>query len=418
MVEDVIHRPDVVARLRASVLGPDLDPLADELRRFGYSTTTVQNHLRAAGHLAHWLTRQRIALPSLDEATIGRFVDHHLPHCRCPIPRGTAPDCTGLAPHLLKVLRARGRILIPPLPTPTPSEAILQRFVEHLRTNRGAASSTCERNVRDVRALLEKLYGTRRLDFSILTPAILRAFVAERAAHYSPRTARQTANALRSFLRFLHVQGLSDGHLVRAVPPVRGTRRSTLPVPLTSAQLHQLLTSIDRTKRAGRRDYAMILCLARLGLRAKEVADLTLDDIDWRAGTLTIRKSKVHRSSMLPLPKPVGRALTAYLRTQRPITVARQVFVRHLAPMGAPLRSRAVTGAVQKAFLRAGLDVPSRGAHTLRHTAATTRHLDVTERRPAHTCPHSVVSRAVACLPPHRKRTRRCSPHARRSRSG
>jgi len=204
-----------------------------------------------------------------------------------------------------------------------------------------------------------------------LTPAVLRRFVAERAARHSPRTGRRTASALRNFLRFLHLQGLSDGHLVHAVPTVWDTRRSTLPVPLTTAQLRQLLTGIDQTKRAGLRDYAMILCVARLGLRAKEVADLTLDDLDWRAGTITIASSKVRRTSVLPLPKSVGQAIAAYLRKQRPVTSARQVFVRHFVPVGNPLRSANAICAVQKAFQRTGLNVPSQGAHTLRHTMAT-----------------------------------------------
>jgi integrase len=115
----------------------------------------------------------------------------------------------------------------------------------------------------------------------------------------------------------------------------------------------------------------MILCLVRLGLRAKEVADLTLDDVDWRAATIRVANTKGRRTSLLPLPKAVGQALATYLRRSRPSTADRHVFVRHFFPIGAPLRSANVICAVQKAFDRSGLDVPSRGAHTLRHTAAT-----------------------------------------------
>ena len=371
MIEDFLHRPWVVAQLRSSVFGQDLDALTDEIQGLGYSVASIQNHLRAAGHLAYWLEQKRGRLQSFNEARIRRFVERHLPRCRCPIPRGTAPDFGGVAPHLLKVLRARGRISIPRVPVPTPVDSILEQFAKHLRKNRGVSAATCERNIRDVELLLRKTYGNGPLDVARLTPGVVRAFVSERAALCSPRTARRTASALRSFLRFLHLQGMTDGRLLHAVPTVRDTRRSTLPVPLTAAQLRQLLLGIDQKKRAGLRDYAMILCLAQLGLRAKEVADLTLDDIDWRAGTITVRSSKVRRSSMLPLPTPVGRAITAYLRKQRPTTSARQVFVRHLVPVGKPLRSVNVICAVQKAFQRCGLDVPSQGAHTLRHTAAT-----------------------------------------------
>jgi integrase/recombinase XerD len=250
-------------------------------------------------------------------------------------------------------------------------DTILDTFSEHLRTNRGASAATCERYARTVRILLERTCDAGRLDLSRLTPAAVRNFVTERTTTWSPRTGRRAATGVRSFLRFLHLQGLSDGTLVHAVPMVRDSHRSTLPTALTTAQLRQLLAGIDRSTPVGRRDYAMLVCLASLGLRAKEVAELGLDAIDWRAGTITIATSKARRASVLPLPAHVGRAIAAYLRRGRPRTSARQVFVRHYVPVGAPLRSANVTSAVQRAFRRAALEVPSRGAHTLRHTAAT-----------------------------------------------
>src|SRR5213596_3146986 len=236
-------------------------------------------------------------------------------------------------------------------------DTTLEAFSEHLRTHRGASPGTCDRNSREVR--LERTCGDAPLDFSRLTTAALRAFVIERATTWSPRTGRRAATAVRSFLRFLHLLGLSDGTLVHAVPAVRDTHRSTLPTALTTAQLHQLLAAIDRSTPVGLRDHAMLMCLAYLGLRAKEVAELSLDAIDWRVGTITIATSKARRASV------------AYLRHGRPPTLERHVFVRHFVPVGAALRSANVVGAVQRAFRRAKLDVPSRGAHTLRHTAAT-----------------------------------------------
>ena len=250
-------------------------------------------------------------------------------------------------------------------------DTILEAFAEHLRTNRGAAPGTCDRYTREVRKLLTRTCGSGPIDFSCLTTGALRAFVTEQAARWSPRAGRRVATALRSFLRFLHLYGFSDGALVHAVPTVRDTHRSALPTALTTTQLHQLLAAADRSNPVGLRDYAMLLCLASLGLRAKEVAGLSLDDIDWRGGTITIAISKARRASALPLPAPVGRAITAYLRCGRPPTRERHVFVRHFPPMGAPLSSAVVVQAVQRAFRRAKLDVPSRGAHTLRHTAAT-----------------------------------------------
>jgi len=371
MIEDYLRRPRVVAQLRASVLGSDLDELADELKRLGYRPSTIQTHLRAAGHFAYWLGREHIELARLSETTIVRFVEEHLPSCRCRVPRATRSDIQSVAPHLLKVLRARGRALLPRPVALTPIDAILCSFTDHLQKNRGAVPSTCERYVRDVRPFLEKTFGAGSFESSRLTAAALRTFVTERATRQSSGAGRQTATALSHFLRFLHLQGLGDGQLVCTVPTVRSTRHSTLPVPLSSAQLRQLLESIDRGKPAGLRDHAIVLCLAHLGLRAKEVAELTLDNIDWRAGTVTIAMSKARRASVLPLPNSVGRAIATYLRQSRPPTSIRQVFVRHFFPLGAPLRSANVTTAVQHAIHRSGLAVPSRGAHTLRHTAAT-----------------------------------------------
>ncbi len=225
--------------------------------------------------------------------------------------------------------------------------------------------------MRDTRLLLEQACGRGSLDLSRLDVATLRAFVRGRAACCSPRTARRSAVAARSFLRFLHLRGLADGTLADAVPTVRDARRSGLPRSLSASQLRQLLAAVPRSRPAGMRDLAMLLCLAHLGLRAKEVARLRLDDIDWSAGTIAISVSKGRRASVLPLPRRVGRAIAAYLRRGRPPTWHRFVFVRHLAPVGTPLSSASVTHAVARAFERAAVAAPSRGAHALRHTAAT-----------------------------------------------
>jgi site-specific recombinase XerD len=371
MLQDVFHKPHLIARLRASVLGEDLDELASVLRRIGYKAGTIQHHLYVAVHIAHWLAAERFALRSFDEAAIRRFADEHLPRCRCPVPRGQRPYVAGVAPHLLAVLRARGRIAPARLPPPTPIDAILSRFTKHLRAHRGATASTCERYARDVRLLLEQVCGRGRLDLSRLTAATLRAFVRSRASRWSPRTARRSAVAVRSFLRFLHLEGRDDGALADAVPTVRDARRSSLPKSLSTAQLRQLLAAVPRSRPTGLRDLAMLLCLARLGMRAKEVAGLHLDDIDWRAGTIVISVSKGRRASVLPLPRRVGTAIAAYLQRGRPTASHRFVFVRHLFPVGAPLRSANVTHAIARAFQRAAVTVPSRGAHALRHTAAT-----------------------------------------------
>ena len=177
--------------------------------------------------------------------------------------------------------------------------------------------------------------------------------------------------ALRSFLRFLQMKGLCAARLVNAVPYIPAWKLSGIPNYLTKEQLDELLSSFDRKTPTGRRDYAIAICLARLGLRRKEASQLTLDDIDWRSGSLHIISSKSRRFSSLPLPEDLGKAIVDYLRNGRPPTEERRVFVCHRHRVGAPLKSAAIGTIIRRRFKRIGMKVPSRGTHILRHTVAT-----------------------------------------------
>jgi len=194
------------------------------------------------------------------------------------------------------------------------------------------------------------------------------AFVVDRCPSQSRSPAKLTATALRSFLSFLYVEGMTERSLVAAVPSVAGWRLAGLPKGLEPKELRSLLTSCDRRTQQGRRDFAILTVLARLGLRAGEVAALLLDDIDWRAGTLVVR-GKGNIIESLPLPPDVGEAVVAYLRRGRPGSAkGRPVFVRVKAPHRA-LSSGGVTQVVAAAARRAGLGQIH--AHRLRHTVAT-----------------------------------------------
>lgn len=173
--------------------------------------------------------------------------------------------------------------------------------------------------------------------------------------------------ALKSFLRFLQIRGLCGPRLVRAVPSIAAWKLSMIPGYLTKEQLDRFLASFDYKSPTGCRDYAIALCLARLGLRKKEVTLLTLDDIDWRSANICITASKSRRFSSFPLPEDVGKAIVDYLRSGRPSTEKCHVFVCHHLRIGEPLNSSAVGAIVRRRFERAGMNVPSRGAHILRH---------------------------------------------------
>ncbi|MDH7514139.1 MAG: site-specific integrase [Clostridiales bacterium] len=167
------------------------------------------------------------------------------------------------------------------------------------------------------------------------------------------------------------MKGLCKARLVNAIPSLATWKLSRIPNYLTKEQLRKFLASFDRKMPTGHRDYAIALCLARLGLRGKEVAHLTLDDIDWRSGILRINLSKVRRFSSLPLPEDVGKAIVSYLRNGRPPTAERHLFICHRNRIGKPLQSDAIRNMMRRRFKQTGMKVPSAGTHILRHTVAT-----------------------------------------------
>ena len=229
-----------------------------------------------------------------------------------------------------------------------------------------AGHTVLVRYVPVARLFLAGRLGPGGLGLERLSAADVSLFLARECAKRSVAGARELVWALRSLLRYLHVAGLIEVGLQWAVPGVADLRDRTLPKGLEPEALAKLLASCDRRRTVGRRDYAVLLLLARLGLRAGEVAALGLDDVDWRGGEILVR-GKGGRYDRLPLPTDVGQALVSYLH-RRPRGGDRALFLRVVAPAGA-IRSSAVSGIVRGACARAGL--PSVGAHRLRHTAAT-----------------------------------------------
>jgi integrase/recombinase XerD len=243
-------------------------------------------------------------------------------------------------------------------------EALLAGFVVHLREQRGVSALTIDAYVGDVRRFLTARgdAGLRELTAAEVSKTVLGAPVAGRA----PATVKRYGCAVRSFLRYGHLAGLIETDLSGAVLPMADRRRSLLPQGLTEAQVRALLRSCDRRRAVGRRDYAVIVLMLRLGLRVSEVAALRLDDIDWRAGTVTVHGKKA-RVDQLPLPADVGDAIAGYLRHGQPRVTGRELFV-DVTGRQVGLGSRGVSCIVYRGCARAGL-APF-GAHRLRHTAA------------------------------------------------
>jgi site-specific recombinase XerD len=371
MLERLFADPVVITCLRTNALGATLDDLADRLADRGYASRTIRDYARAGGHFAYWLQIKKIHPCAITEETVDRFLNQHLSQCHCPVPRGTQTESSAVLSHLLQALRRNGLISPPQIPPKTAIDLALEEFGQYLRQVRGATIKTYNEYARHVRKFLQTWYGSGPVDLTSIRAGDLLDFVSLQARCATKPNAKWTTTALRSFLRFMQLRGLCDAHLVNAVPSVPNWKLARLPKGLTHEQLPVFLSSFDRSTPVGQRDYAMAVCLVDLSLRAGEVADLSLDGIDWRAGTVSIISGRTRRPGILPLPARVGRAIARYLHQGRPKAQTRQVFVRHCQPIGTRIGGSAVARAIRRAFERSHLNLSSKGAHVLRHTAAS-----------------------------------------------
>lgn len=352
---------------RVRVSGP-LESYAEdfrgELAGRGYSPAAAAVQLQLMGHLSGWLAGRGLDGTGLTAAV----VDAYLAKRRSS---GCASHWThrALAP-LLGFLQRREVAPAEVTPGPVgPVEGLLGRYARWLAAERGLAETTIRRNVELVRPFVAGWERAGRVELEHLRAADVTAFVVAGCHDARGGTAPRMVTALRSLLRFLHVEGLIDQPLATAVPAVAGWKLTGLPGGLQADQVAALLASCDRATVVGRRDLAILTVLVRLGLRAGEAAALRLDDIDWRRGELVVH-GKGNRHDRLPLPADVGQAIVAWLTAGRPDATAagREVFMRVRAPHEALTRG-AVTQVVARAAQRAGLDPIY--AHRLRHTAAT-----------------------------------------------
>lgn len=252
---------------------------------------------------------------------------------------------------------------------PQSPQKILQSYKEYLDQVVGLAPSTCQNHLRHVAGFLEAIPIRGAKEFAALSPVQLTSYLSVRSADYQPASLRQIAGSLRQFLRFIQQQGWIEQSLSLTVPQIACRTANNLPAFLTEPQLGQLLASCDTNTADGRRDRAIILCLARLGLRAGELAALELPDIDWRQGTLRLEHTKNGSSAELPLLEEVGQALANYLRMGRPDCSHPQVFLFDSPPR--PMNRHAISGVVQRGLRRCDIEAPHPGAHLLRHTLAS-----------------------------------------------
>ncbi|MGB5830478.1 MAG: tyrosine-type recombinase/integrase [Thiohalocapsa sp.] len=367
MLDQYFTRRCVLSRLRAGLFGPYLEQLADSLQQRGYSRTWIRTCLYASDKFGAWILRQGQGIGDVTPALVRKYVDElkRTRDTQCP-----KAGCS--LNHLVKLLRQEGVGREPSEQPSTDVERWLERYDTYLEQVVGAAANTRDRYETIVRRFLVGRFGAGPVSWDTLTAEELSAFVFQDVSGRRGFGRKHPAVAIRSLLRFLVFGGEVVSGLDAAIPKVPQWQHQTLPRHLSADHVTSLLASCDSTTAMGRRDRAALLLLARLGLRAGEVVQLRLDDVDWHEGQLRIRAAKTYWERRLPLTLEVGEALVAYLREGRPASAHREIFLG-VRPPFAPFSGPTCVGwLVRRACRRAGFPLELQvGAHALRHTAAT-----------------------------------------------
>jgi len=352
-------------RLYGGPLGRYIDAFAGWLFEQGYAKYSLKYRIRLVGALSRWMDKHGFGVSDLDEQIATRFLKCRGRNRRIQL--GDMPTLRSLLGHL----RQSG--VVPPATSEVDDSErshLEGDFAEYLRSQRRLSKVTLLDYLSTVRRLLEERFGKRPILLEKISPTDVSRFVLQHARTLSRARTKLIVTALRSFFRFLRLRGDINVDLAAAVPTVANWRLATLPKWIPPEQVEQLIKSCDQRTIKGQRNYAILLLLARLGLRSGEVVGMTLDDIDWEAGEIKVR-GKSRRSDRLPLPQDVGEALARYLHHGRPCCSTRQVFIRTRAPHRGFVDSAAIYSLVRRAFDHAGLRPTQRGPHILRHSLAT-----------------------------------------------
>jgi site-specific recombinase XerD len=346
-------------RRKPGQLGPQVEGYRAWLTRRGYTPQTVKNMLADLGRVGRWMSGEGLAAAQLDEDAMAAFRAAWAAGRRRVLgPRAMVP--------LLSYLREAG-VTPAAEPPQSPLEVLLGEYRVWLVRDRGLAAATVLRYENTARRFLrQQAMAGGVLDLAGLSGADVNAFLLRECGRISAGSAKGRVAELRAVLRFLYLHDLTPLRLGTAVPPVGGWRLAALPPTMAAADVQLLLDRCDRSTGVGVRDFAIMMLLARLGLRSVEVARLELRDVDWRAGELVVR-GKARRQDRLPLPADVGEALAGYLARGRVPAGTRRLFLTCTAPRG-PIRADLVGDVVERACRRAGR--PRVGPHRLRHALA------------------------------------------------
>lgn len=353
-------------RVSNGPLAAYIAPYRAELESLGYVPAQVVYHLRLFAKLDLWLLRRKRRLRWLNEEKVEQF----LAQLRRKLPAGYRGARSGLR-LLLGFLRDVGVVVPKGKPTAnSPSLRLADRYRAFLKEDRGLDCATIYNYSRHIDQFLVERFGTGPVELRALDTAQIASFIRRHAPRGGRGLAAQMVTGLRSFFRFARLRGLTAADLAAVVPSVPSWEMSGPPKHLPTKAVQHVLAACERSTVRGKRDYAILLLLARLGLRAGEIVALQLDDIDWGNGQLAVRSKKGDGWARLPLPIDAGRALAQYLKV-RPSSSYRNVFVRGYAPHTPFAASGPVSVLARKAIEKAQVKSARTGAHVFRHSLAT-----------------------------------------------
>jgi site-specific recombinase XerD len=365
ITDDYLNRSRVMRGLKSGLLGEHIHLYVEHLQRAGYSREVGHRFLSVVQDFGFWLGAAGNGLGDVQEELVSQYLAERRRHR--PLHKA---DARALS-RLLSVLREAGVIAPRPAPTRDPREDLLGAYRLHLERKRGLAPTSIASHLWFLRPFLEEMGIAVNEDVARLSARDVALYAQRHAGDHGATMARIMCSRVRVFLRYLHGEGLLTADLTAALPSIRRPPEARLPSFMSLEQVQRVLDSCDRAATTGRRDYAILMLLARLGLRANEVATLSLDDFDWRAGQFTVR-GKGRKTATMPLPPDVGAAIASYLQQGRPRSESRRLFLLSVAPHAGFKGASGVQTVARSAIRRAGVtDLARRGSHAFRHSLAT-----------------------------------------------
>jgi site-specific recombinase XerD len=365
IAEEYLESSRLFRRLKNGPHGQLVELYAVRLVKDGLVRHGTWRCLNLVGDLLSWIASSRSKLTDLDERMVERYLRYRGGK------QSIQPGDQAALKRWLSVLRDAGSIAPAALPPITPQDQIFEEFGNYLRTERGLAPRSVVSHLPVIRRFLHEVCPAGAGDLGKISQEDVIRYIERHARDWSPESGKAMCWSLRAFLRYLHHRGLNPLALAGCVPSIRQWKFASLPTHLSTAQVQKVLDGCDRATAMGRRDYAILMMLVKLGMRADEVATLTLDDVDWRSGEMLVR-AKGRQRARMPIPPDVGAAVVAYLRDGRPKSSCRRLFLRSFAPHVGFASGCAITMIAKTALECAGIrGYAHQGAHIFRHSLAT-----------------------------------------------